>query len=160
MFCTQCGHNAGPARFCGQCGAPIQMEKSPHSTPPIGEQRAPTPPIPPPPPAAAQFRTDATTGITQRTPPIPPPPAAPRGRAESTSAGPPSSPGMADRVAATGKVVGLSGCVLALIFWIGIPLIVILIALAASSSTGFAIVVGSLAVVAGFVYWVWKRTGN
>jgi len=67
---------------------------------------------------------------------------------------------MADRVATTGKVVGLSGCLLALIFWVGIPLAVILIVLAASSSTGFAVVAGMLALIGGFVYWVWKLTGS
>lgn len=60
----------------------------------------------------------------------------------------------------TGKVVGLSGCLLALIFWIAIPLVVVLGALAASSSEGLAVVVGVIALIGGFIYWVWKRMGS
>lgn len=65
----------------------------------------------------------------------------------------------AERIAATGKVVGLSGCLLALLFWVVIPLGLLLLAIALSSSTGLAMVALTLGLVIAFVWWVWRRTG-
>lgn len=159
MFCTQCGYDAGSAKFCGQCGAQqLFAPRASNDTPQAAPPRAPTPPIPPPPSVTDQ----ANTGRPNRpplTPPIPAPHLAQMNSARYTPLDGSASTGMADRVAATGKVVGLAGCLLALVFWVGVPLLVVLVALAASGSVGLAIVVGSLAIIAGFVYWVWRRTG-
>jgi hypothetical protein len=65
----------------------------------------------------------------------------------------------AERLSATGKVVGLSGCLLTLLVWVGIPLVFLLVAIAATSSTGFAMVAVTLGLITAFVSWVWKRTG-
>jgi hypothetical protein len=95
------------------------------------------------------------------TPPIPPPPAAPRPSTRGHDWQPtPSTPSTGDRLAVTGKVVGLTGCLLALIFWVAIPLLVLIVAIAATSSTGLAVVLAMLAGIGGFVYWVWRRTGR
>jgi len=66
----------------------------------------------------------------------------------------------AERLAQTGKVVGLTGCGLALLFWVIIPLALVLIAIAATSSTGFAVVAFTVGLTVAFISWVWRRTGN
>lgn len=129
MFCSQCGHDAGANRYCGNCGTAVNSGSAVQRQGTTGGSS--TPPIPPPPPGPA-------------TPPLPPP----------------SRPNTAERLAVTGKVVGLSGCMLALVFWIVIPLVGVLVALAASSSEGLAVVVGLVALIGGFIYWVWRRTGR
>ena len=95
------------------------------------------------------------------TPPIPPPPTAPplQGRARDRQAASPT-PSTGDRLAVTGKLVGLTGCLLALVFWVAIPLLVLIVAIAATSSTGLAVVLAMLATIGGFVFWVWRRTGG
>lgn len=66
----------------------------------------------------------------------------------------------ADRVARTGSVMFLSGCVLALVFWVLIPLVVIVIALAVSSPEA-AVVVGIVAFALGaFIWLVFRATGR
>ena len=115
--------------------------------------------------AAASFCSACGASLTSvnrpPTPPIPPPPpVAPKAQSWQRPAPPASTPSAGERLAVTGKVVGLSGCMLALIFWVVIPLIVLIVAIAATSSTGFAAVVAMLALIGGFVYWVWKRTGT
>ena len=59
-----------------------------------------------------------------------------------------------------GKVVGLSGCGLALFFWILVPLGFILFALAATSSEGFYSVAIFVGLIVAFFTWVWRRTGR
>lgn len=100
--------------------------------------------------------------------PIAQPPRASAPGVNNSPASPPTSmrgrsagrPDTAERLAATGKVVGLSGCLLALLFWVVIPVIVLLVAIATTSSEGFAAVAAVVALIGGFVYWVWRSTGR
>lgn len=69
-------------------------------------------------------------------------------------------PDAAERLAATVKVVGLSGCLLALLFWVVIPVVVLMVAIAATSSEGLAAVAAVVALIGGFIYWVWRSTGR
>jgi ABC-type multidrug transport system fused ATPase/permease subunit len=91
-----------------------------------------------------------TTGQSAALPPIP---------GEDFSIGN-YKPDAAERLAQTGKVVGMTGCGLALLFWIIIPLGFLLIAIAATSSTGFAAVAFTLGLIVAFIFWVWRRTAR
>lgn len=128
MFCGNCGFDAGESRYCSDCGSAVISTAN----------------------ASPQGRP--------QTPPIPPPPSPAGGIDRTPRRSPQGTPSTADRLAVTGKVVGLSGCLLALVFWVAIPLILILIAIAATSSTGVAVVAGLVGIVAAFVYWVWRST--
>lgn len=141
-MCTKCGFSADDARFCPKCGNSLvesnSVQNAPNETSPkpgSAPHRPPTPPLPPPPASRGE--------VFQSRPPRKPP-----------------SMETAERISATGKVVGLSGCLLALFFWVIIPLGFLLVATALSSSTGFAIVALALGLILAFAWWVWQRTGN
>lgn len=146
MICNKCTFEAGDAKFCPQCGEPLVTGSSASSStdappkPGSAPHRPPTPPIPSPP-------------VTSKP--------ASRGEDFQTRA-PREQPSMntAERLSATGKVVGLSGCLLTLVVWVGIPLVFLLVAIAAASSAGFAMVAITLGLIVAFFSWVWKRTGQ
>lgn len=147
MVCTKCGFTAYDAQLCAKCGNPLVASNSTESSP---KETSPKP-------GSAPHRPP--------TPPIPSPPvhAQPASRGEvSQSRVPREQPSMntAERLSVTGKVVGLSGCLLTLLVWVGIPLVFLLVAIAATSSTGFAIVALALGSVVAYFSWVWKRTGQ
>jgi hypothetical protein len=147
MVCTKCGFTANDVQVCAQCGNPLVAsnsgQSSPNETSPkpgSAPHRPPTPPIP--------------------SPPVSSPPVS-RGEVFQSRA-PREQPSMntADRLSATGKVVGLSGCLLTLLFWVVIPLGFLLLVVALSSSTGLAIVVSTLGLTFAFFRWVWRRNGT
>ena len=159
MFCTECGHKIGAVRFCGECGAPAQQSRSvgegspgavqpPGSLPGLPQSPFPRNPADSSRQSETMSQPDASAASNQTRQPDNVPTS--ESRTSRT----------ADRVAATSKAAGLSGCLMALVLWIGLPLTVILIALALSGSTGFVLVAGSLALVAAAIYWLWKQSGS
>jgi hypothetical protein len=145
MFCTTCGSGPSSGSFCTQCGSALKPSTTPSTKP---QQSLTFPPLPPPP-----------------IPPIPPPPpgkssAQASSPFESFDASPAPQLDPTERLAQTGKVVGLTGCGLALLFWIIIPLVFVLIAIAATSSTGLAVVALTVGLIVAFIRWVWRRTGT
>ena len=146
VICTKCAFEAGDAKFCPQCGEPVVTPSSASSAtdtsskPGSAPHRPPTPPIPSPPvPSQSASRGEVFQSRVPREQP---------------------SMNTAERLSATGKFVGLSGCLLTLVVWVGIPLVFLLVAIAATSSTGFAMVAVTLGLIIAFVSWVWKRTGQ
>jgi len=152
MVCTKCGFTANDVPVCAKCGNPLVAsnsgQSSPNETSPkpgSAPHRPPTPPIPSPPVSSQHVSSQPVS----------------RGEAFQSRV-PREQPSMntAERLSATGKVVGVSGCLLTLLVWVGIPLIFLLVAIAATSSTGFAMVAVTLGLVIAFVSWVWRRTGQ
>jgi len=151
MVCTKCGFTANDVPLCAKCGNPLVASNSVQSStnetspkPGSAPHRPPTPPIPSPPVSSQHVSSQPVS----------------RGEVFQSRA-PREQPSMntAERLSATGKVVGLSGCLLTLLVWVGIPLVFLLVAIAATSSTGFAMVAVTLGLITAFVSWVWKRTG-
>lgn len=140
MVCTHCGFATDEGRFCPQCGKPFGGVGSTDSSSSDKSNKPGTAPHRPPTP--------------------PPPPPTRRGADQSRSLQGQPSMDTADRLVATGKVVGLSGCLLALVFWVLIPVGFLLFATAFSSSTGFAIVALSLGLIIALIWWVYQRTGQ
>lgn len=146
MYCTNCGAGPTTDMRCGSCGFAIPQQVRPSPKPQTNPKTGPSIPPPPIPPA----------------PPVPPAQSTSEIARPSVHPGNPEKPRVdaAERLAQTGKVVGITGCSLALVFWIIIPLVVLLIALAATSSTGFAFVAVTVIGVSAIVWWAWKRSGG
>ena len=152
MICTKCGFTANDVPVCAKCGNPLvasSSEKSaPNKTSPkpgSAPHRPPTPPIPSPPVSSGPTSSQAVS----------------RGEVFQSRV-PREQPPMntAERLSVTGQVVGLSGCLLAVLFWVGIPLVFLLVAIAATSSTGFAVVALGIGSVVAYFLWVWQRTSK
>jgi len=152
--CGRCGFiPPGPAAFCPNCGTqrPPQAPMSGQTTRPPTVQA----------PRGFSASTQQTSGQPSAARPVPQP-IKPAGSipARTVPDRVSNSERLAttgDRLAKTGGIMMVSGCMLALLFWVVLPLGIFLIALAATSTEG-ALAVGIAALLVGGFFWLVFRS--